>query len=154
MARAAVVGYAPVRCAGIVSTFLVDSDVVIWAIRREHGVEQALATVIREDAGLLPAISAVTVFEVLQGMRPGSERRHHQVLNQFECVQVTGELAAMAATIAREQRAQGRPLNMGDALIAATAVAGGLTLVTYNSRHFEPLGVQLYEHLPPLRVEE
>jgi len=136
-----------------VSTFLVDSDVVIWAVRREHGAAQALATVIREDGDLLPAISAVTVFEVLQGMRPGSERRHRQVLDQFECLPVTGELAAMAAAMVREHRAQGRQLNMGDALIAATAATGKLTLVTYNRRHFEPLGVPLYEHLPPLGVE-
>jgi len=39
---------------------------------------------------------------------------------------------------------KGRPLNTADGLIAATAVEHDLTVVTRNVRHFEDLGVAIF----------
>lgn len=135
------------------SSYLVDSDVAIWATRRKHGVEQALAQIIEQDADLLPATSAVTAYEMFQGMRDGEEARHRRVLEQLECLPVTGAVAEIAAALTRRQRKQGRTLNLADAIVAATALLHDLTLVTYNRRHFEPLGVRCYERLPAITGE-
>jgi predicted nucleic acid-binding protein len=43
-----------------------------------------------------------------------------------------------------ERQLAGRPLNMADGLIAATALEHGLTLVTRNVRDFSELGVTLF----------
>ena len=135
------------------STFLVDSDVLIWTIRRHRGVEQALAQVVETDADLLPALSAVTAFEALQGMRAGEEARHEEILGQLECLPVTGAIAELAAAMWRDQRTKGRTMNLGDALIAGTALCYDLVIVTYNRRHFEPLGIPVYDGLPAIESE-
>lgn len=43
-----------------------------------------------------------------------------------------------------ERQLAGRPLNMADGLIAATALEHGLTLVTRNVRDFSELGITLF----------
>ena len=53
--------------------------------------------------------------------------------------------AALFATIATRRRSIGRPMMEMDALIAATAVARGLTVVTRNVRDFEECGVALLD---------
>ena len=128
---------------------LVDSDVIIWALRRRPAVRRFLADLMAPASGRLPGISVVTLFEVLQGRRPGDEPRHAQVLAGLECLDVTSQVATVAATLARAERAHGRTLNQADAMIAATAVVNDLVLVTYNAAHFAPLGVVLYSDLPP-----
>jgi predicted nucleic acid-binding protein len=50
----------------------------------------------------------------------------------------SGRLRALAA-------AQGRPATVVDSLIAASAQASGLTLVTRNTTDFEPFGIRLLD---------
>ncbi|RZJ97318.1 MAG: type II toxin-antitoxin system VapC family toxin [Brevundimonas sp.] len=47
------------------------------------------------------------------------------------------------AALAEAQRAAGRTSDMSDELIAATAHVHGLTVVTRNTRHFEPSGCRV-----------
>jgi predicted nucleic acid-binding protein len=57
-----------------------------------------------------------------------------------------GVAEARAAAILRASRQErGRTLHLADALIAATALANGLTLATRNSRDFDGLGLSLFD---------
>jgi predicted nucleic acid-binding protein len=132
---------------------LVDSDVIIWALRRRPVVQRFLASLMSATPGQQPRISAVTLFEVLQGRRPGEERRHAQILGGFECLAVTPQVATVAAELARGERSRGRTLNQADAMVAATGLVHDLVLVTYNATHFEGLGIALCPDLPPLDRE-
>lgn len=92
-------------------------------------------------------ISAVTVFERLRGyqaaLRDG--KPYHRQLQAFEALVSTclvvpfdEDAAAVAATIwAAATRTQRK--NLGDILIAASAIARQLPLVTRNKRDFEGL---------------
>ncbi|WP_157272044.1 type II toxin-antitoxin system VapC family toxin [Azohydromonas aeria] len=111
---------------------LVDTDVLIWHLR---GYAQATR---RLDQ--LPALtlSAVTYLEILQGLRNKAEfaavrsmlqRRQALVLPLTEPV-------TQRATALMEQLTLSHGLQMGDALIAATALEQGATLLTGNVRHF------------------
>jgi predicted nucleic acid-binding protein len=93
-------------------------------------------------------ISSITVFERLRGyqaaLRDG--KPYHRQLQAFEALVNTclvipfdEETAAVAASIwAAATRAQRH--NLGDILIAATAIARELPVVTRNKRDFEGLG--------------
>jgi hypothetical protein len=111
---------------------LVDTDVLIWHLR---GYPQATRRL--DELGAL-TLSAVSYLEVLQGMR-----------NKAELVAVKKMLQHRAATLlpvseAITQRAielmeaitLSHGLQMGDALIAATALDHGLPVLTANVKHF------------------
>ena len=111
---------------------LVDTDVLIWHLR---GYPQATRRL--DELGAL-TLSAVSYLEVLQGMR-----------NKAELAAVKKMLAHRSATLlpvseAITQRAielmeaitLSHGLQMGDALIAATALDHGLPVLTANVKHF------------------
>jgi predicted nucleic acid-binding protein len=111
---------------------LVDTDVLIWHLR---GYPQATRRL--DELGAL-TLSAVSYLEVLQGMR-----------NKAELVAVKKMLQHRAATLllvseAITQRAielmepltLSHGLQMGDALIAATALEHQLPVLTANVKHF------------------
>ena len=114
---------------------LVDTDVLIWHLR---GYAQATRRLDQLDALTL---SSVSYLELLQGMR-----------NKAELVAVKKMLERRAATLlpvseAITQRAialmesltLSHGLQMGDALIAATALEHGLPVLTANVKHFAPV---------------
>jgi predicted nucleic acid-binding protein len=49
-----------------------------------------------------------------------------------------------------QRQLAGKPLNMPDGQIAATALEHGLTLVTRNVKDFVGLGVTMFNPWPPL----
>jgi predicted nucleic acid-binding protein len=123
---------------------LVDTDVLIWHLR---GYPQATRRL--DELGTL-TLSAISWLEVLQGMR-----------NKAELVAVKKMLAHRAATLLPvsetiTQRAielmeaitLSHGLQMGDALIAATALDHGLPVLTANVKHFgavQGLEVEVFE---------
>ncbi|MBU0608504.1 MAG: PIN domain-containing protein [Armatimonadetes bacterium] len=97
-----------------------------------------------------PAVSAISVYEVLTGAGDGEQARTVELLAVFEIIPVTEAIAARAASLAQWQREQGAKPAIADTLIAATALALDKTLVTYDRQHFTRLGVTLYQDLPLL----
>ena len=51
--------------------------------------------------------------------------------------------ARIAGEMADDAEARGHPADLADVMIAATAQANGVTVVTDNIRHFEPLDILL-----------
>ena len=95
--------------------------------------------------------SVICVDEIRYGSKigpPGNklwERSQAQVFPWLTILPVNEALALSAADLRAEWKIKGTPLGYGDSLIAATAKANGLTLVTCNVRHFS--------HITGLRVE-
>ncbi|ODT38639.1 MAG: twitching motility protein PilT [Lautropia sp. SCN 70-15] len=111
---------------------LVDTDVLIWNLR---GNERA-ATFLDEQPGFF--VSAVSYMELLQGLRDKLELRELRQAIRFwdaRIVQIDEEISARAMFLV-EEYALSHGMQMADALIAATAVALGVSLVTANDRHY------------------
>lgn len=111
---------------------LVDTDVLIWNLR---GNERA-ATFLDEQPGFF--VSAVSYMELLQGLRDKVELRDLRQAIRFwdaRIVQIDEEISARAMFLV-EEYALSHGMQMADALIAATAVALGVSLVTANDRHY------------------
>lgn len=111
---------------------LVDTDVLIWNL---CGNERA-ATFLDEQPGFF--VSAVSYMELLQGLRDKLELRDLRQAIRFwnaRIVQIDEEISARAMFLV-EEYALSHGMQMADALIAATAVALGVSLVTANDRHY------------------
>ena len=113
-------------------TVLVDTDVLIWHLR---GYAQATRRLDQLDTLTL---SAVSYLEVLQGMRSKAELAAvKKMLEQRAAI-----LLPVSATITQraialmELLTSSHGLQMGAALIAATALDHGLTVLTANVKHF------------------
>jgi len=124
---------------------LLDTD-TLSLLSRGHVAVIGKARAYLEHHGRL-TISAVTVFERLRGYRAAirEAKPFEEQLAQFElfvrtCIVLPVDAAAadVAATIWSGLSAKRRRA-LGDILIAGTASARGLSLVTRNRKDFEPM---------------
>jgi predicted nucleic acid-binding protein len=120
---------------------LVDSDVLIAHLR---GVAVARDWLVgaRNDGPL--AISAVSIVELIGGMRTVERREVWRLLASFRVESATEMVARRAGDMMRRYRRSHNRIGLGDYLIAATADVQGLELATLNVRHFP-----MFEGLQP-----
>lgn len=111
---------------------LIDTDVIIWYMRGNPRAARALE---RIDGF---ALSAVTYMELVQGIR---NKRELQVLRATlrlwasPVVPIDESISHRAVTYI-EQYFHSHSVRLADALIGATAVVHGMTLLTANTRHY------------------
>jgi predicted nucleic acid-binding protein len=112
---------------------LIDTDI---AIDHFHGnrsardfFEQALSS------GEPLCISVVTLTELLAGMRPNEENLTEKLLTLFTVMDVDANIGRKAGVYLRNF-ARSHNVDLGDALIAATAAVTGADLVTRNVKHY------------------
>lgn len=118
-------------------SILVDSDYVIDGIGGKKEVIGILTS--RGLSGL--AVSTVTLGEVFEGAyrspHPAARlARYRLFLAGFAVLPVTEAVAESFAQLRADLRGQGNIIPDLDLLIAATAIAHDLELLTRNSRHF------------------
>lgn len=112
---------------------LIDTDILI-----DHFHGNAAATALMRDwllAGETVCISVVTVTEILAGMRDGEQADTDELLALF-FIQDMDETLARVAGGYLNQFARSHRLDLGDAVIAATAKILGASLYTRNVRHY------------------
>ena len=119
---------------------LVDTDVFIWHLRGYPAATQRL------DQLASLTLSAVTYLELLQGMR---NRREMAALQkslagrQAQQWPLTPAITARAVSL-METYTLSHGMQLGDALIAATALEQQLTVLTGNVKHFQGIeGLQI-----------
>jgi predicted nucleic acid-binding protein len=111
---------------------LVDTDVLIWHLR---GYPQATRRL--DQLGTL-TVSAVSYLEVLQGLRNKAELAAVQkmMLKRQAAMLPLTEAITRRAVALMEAVTLSHGVQMGDALIAATALEHGLPVLTANVKHF------------------
>jgi len=128
--------------------YCLDSDVIIWHLRtgeRQRAVDALLEKL--AAAGPL-ACSALTIAEVEQGVRKGEEGRTRDFLRALRAHPVDHVVAERAGELVRGLRARGITVGLADAIIAATCLVHGLTLVTLNVADFERFEGLVLEAVP------
>ena len=124
---------------------LVDTDVLIWHLR---GYPQATR---RLDALPVLTLSAVNYLELLQGMRNKAELLAVQKMlqrRQAVTLPITEAISRRAIEL-MEAITLSHGLQMGDALIAATALEHGLPVLTGNVKYFAAVPGVLIEAFAP-----
>ncbi len=128
--------------------YLLDTNICVYLLRRlSPGVRERFETHPIEDV----AISAITVAELQYGVsKSRAAVENQEALTEFLLpltILPFDESAAVSfGAIRASLERQGQPIGPYDMLIAAQAVARGLTLVTNNTREFA--------RVPRLTVED
>lgn len=112
---------------------LIDTNLLILALRKRP---EAIHQLKRLKAEGELHISIVTRTEILAGMHPSEEGRTMDLLSSLSNLPVDVASADQAGRWIYTYARRGIQLSVPDAIIAATAFAHGLTLVTTNAKHF------------------
>lgn len=125
-----------------ITALLLDTTVIIDVLRnrnrRRAWLEQQIL------AGKSLATSAICIAEIHSGLRPGEEANTRAFLAYLEWIPVLPSMAEHAGRMKADFSRRGRTYSLLDLLIAATAMEGGLALVTDNQKHFQIHGLTLY----------
>ena len=124
---------------------LIDTDVLIWLTRGHAGANARL------DQIKPWRISTITYLELIQGCKSKDELQRVKrgfAIRETQVLPVTPAISEQAAALI-ETHALANGLQLADALIAATALEYGLTLLTGNSRHFAPISTLRVERFEP-----
>jgi predicted nucleic acid-binding protein len=125
--------------------YLIDTDVIIWHMR---GNEKARDVIYQLEN---PAISIITQMELVQGLRNKQEQSAlHRFLDKrgFEVWPVSAVISQRALFLMEAWRLSHQML-MADALIAATAIEHGTSLLTGNGKHYRFLTSLKLENFKP-----
>ena len=96
-----------------------------------RGITEAVASV---ETTRQRYISRIVWIELLAGFAPSDVVSVERTLSAFNMLEVTRDIALRTADL---RRSQTRKMKLPDALIYATALEHGLTLVTRNTEDFE-----------------
>ena len=124
---------------------LIDTDVLIWYLRGHAEAGRLL------DSLAEPTLSAVTYMELVQGCRDKQELsllKKDMGMRGTRILPIDANISDRAVSLI-EIHALSGGLQMADALIAATGLIHGLSLVTGNAKHFVALDGLLVERFIP-----
>lgn len=142
--------------------YLVDTSVTSLFAPRRQTTGQALANWMLANNAKLH-LSTVTVLEAEQGIAKLHRQRAHQRADEIEVwldalimsfdprvIDIDREIARTAGRLADKAIEIGRHPGLADILIAATSQAHNFTLLTRNTKHFTPLGIDVVDPLVSL----
>jgi predicted nucleic acid-binding protein len=124
-------------------TILIDSDILIEVSRgRDQAIVSRWLELGRSDSLLL--ISTVSIAELWAGARPSEYRTLEALFEALNCAAADAGIGRLAGEYLRRYR-KSHAVELGDALIASTAVTSGAKLWTRNRKHYPMSEVAFYE---------
>jgi predicted nucleic acid-binding protein len=124
------------------AVYLLDSSVIIDALNNKHDRRGLLRQLLDQRHTL--ACCPINVTEIYAGMRPDEADATERFLRSLQLLPMTWAVAKLAGEISRDYRKKGKTLNLGDLIIAATALHNNLTLLTGNIKDFPMKELALY----------
>jgi predicted nucleic acid-binding protein len=121
--------------------FVLDTGILIRHLRDRPGFK-ALLKRLAEEGDLI--IASFTRLEIVRGMKDHERDRTSLLLNSLVTHPLDAATADRAGMLIRAELAHRRTVAGPDAVIAATALMAGATLVTTNPRHFSFPGLKVH----------
>lgn len=127
--------------------YLIDTNIIIYRLKNQGRVNENFMKNSKERM----AISVISYGELVYGAKKSKSVEKNletvrAVKNIFPIIDITTDVMDIFGRIKADVQKIGRLTDDMDLLIAATALAGGMTLVTHNTKHFE--------HISNLKTED
>lgn len=134
--------------------YLLDTNACIHVLNRRGGaVERQLARLTADDVAICSVVKAELLYGAGKSARPeANAQKLDRFWTAFESLPFDDLAASTYASIRAALERAGRPIGANDLLIAATALAHGLTVVTADVGEFSRvpgLSVENWEAEPP-----
>jgi predicted nucleic acid-binding protein len=137
-----------------VTDFLIDTN-VLSEYNRPEGPNPGVKRWLERTARQSQYVSVITLAEIQKGIDLLAEGKRRAQLEQWlvkdleawfagRILPVDRQVARRWASLVAQGSRTGRPLPAVDSLIAATALAHDLTIVTRNVKDFSALGIALF----------
>jgi tRNA(fMet)-specific endonuclease VapC len=118
---------------------LVDTNILSLFFRGHPQVVGKFEAYLKEHDGI--NLSIITYYEIVSGLKHRDAYKQLDLFLDFvtqnTVLPLTQEVADIAAQIYADLRKRGQPIDDIDLLIAGTAIAKDLMLVTHNQKHFD-----------------
>ena len=119
-------------------TYVLDSNIISFAIRNTHDIRQRMMQEVAGGNKLI--LTPVTLFEVMRGLLAVNSQRRMNTLETFwkrygESA-IDEKVFRRAAEIYADLRKIGKPIEDADLFIVAFCLVNNYTLVTNNTKHF------------------
>jgi predicted nucleic acid-binding protein len=119
---------------------LIDSDIIIEILRGNIQIASLVKKMWQKGSQF--SYSPITVAEVRAGMRPAEKKVTMDLFESMECITIDTSIAEKAGEYLQAyRRSQG--VELGDALIAATAFVDHSELLTLNRKHYPMSDIKL-----------
>lgn len=120
---------------------LLDSDIIIAWLRGYDPFASSIPTLL--DKGEILAWTPVSIAEIFAGVRKGEEARVENLFLVLEAVPLSAEIGRKAGGYLKTY-SKSHGVELGDALIAATAYFNGFPLWTLNRKHYPMKDFQFF----------
>lgn len=118
---------------------LVDTNILSYFFRGNPQVVAKFEAYLEEYETI--SFSIITYYEIVSGLRHRDADKQLSLFLEFAAqstiLPLTKEVADVAAEVYSDLRKRGQPIDDIDLLIAGTAIANQLTLITNNRKHFD-----------------
>jgi predicted nucleic acid-binding protein len=123
-------------------TVLIDSDILIEVSRAKDSAILGRWAELRESKHIVMC-SPVSVAELWHGALPREHEATEKLFRALTCVPIDAGTGRQAGDFLR-QYSKSHGVELGDALIASSAVLHGAALWTRNRKHYPMKGVSFY----------
>jgi predicted nucleic acid-binding protein len=107
---------------------IIDTNIFIGALRGNAEAGKYLQTYQRSGF-----VSIITELELLVGAKSKLQKQQAEIiLNAFDKLKINNEIYLLAKRLLKEYNTNTKSLYLPDAIIAATALEMGYSLLTYN----------------------
>jgi len=124
---------------------IIDTDVLIWYLRGNKNAQKVI------NANIPFKISVINYMELLQGLR---DKKEYRTLQKYlkdwsiEIIQINENISSRAMFYV-EDYCLSHSMELGDAVIAATAVEYREILLTANEKHYRFIpNIQISKFIP------
>lgn len=126
---------------------LIDTNILPLFFRGHEAVVRQFRTYLETYETI--NLSIITYYEIVSGLKHRQAAKQLAAFIDFAAQNTILPLTPAAADLAAEAyavlRQRGEPLDDIDLLIAGTAIANGLVLVTHNRQHFDRISGLIVE---------